>query len=71
MQLGGKIDEKIVNLQDFFIFFPFFFFAFFPTFPLSALSQNKLGITEKAAGRNSAYHFVGSRNSKHVQSPEA
>ena len=24
MQLGGKIDEKIVNLQDFFIFFHFF-----------------------------------------------
>jgi len=33
MQLEGKIDEKIVNLQDFFIFFPFFcFFPFFLIF---------------------------------------
>ena len=28
--VGGKIDEKIVNLQDFFIFF--IFFSFFPIF---------------------------------------
>ena len=32
MQLGGKIDEKIVNLQIFFIFSHFF--AFFPIFSI-------------------------------------